>query len=71
MYVYIFFWRENVLPLENISSKITNYWAVIEDFFRILSIMKTSFPIAASPALIRLLNHATSIYWKLIFQALC
>lgn len=51
-----------MLPLENISSKITDCWTLIEDFFRILSIMETGFPIAASPALIHLLNRATNIY---------
>lgn len=71
MYADILFWRENMLPLENISSKITDCWTLIEDFFRILSIMETGFPIAASPALIHLLNRATNIYWKLICQALC
>lgn len=37
----------------------------------LLSITKGSFPVALSSALIHSLNHATSTYWELIFQALC
>lgn len=37
----------------------------------LLSITKCSFPVALSSALIHSLDHATSTFWELIFQALC